>query len=77
MVPMVETSNRQLKNICVISGFCYEKYKEFVQVAVDLGHVIIERKLHRTYGGESQLFDIIPKALKTLGCSSAHQLKNN
>ncbi|XP_024033544.1 uncharacterized protein LOC112095670 [Citrus clementina] len=45
------TSSSQLKNICVLSGFRYEKYKEFVQVVVDLGRAIAERKLHLVYGG--------------------------
>ncbi|KAK9185083.1 hypothetical protein WN943_025436 [Citrus x changshan-huyou] len=48
---MVVSSSRQFKNIFVLSGFHYGKYKEFVQVAVDLGHAISERKLHLVYGG--------------------------
>ncbi|XP_024033506.1 probable cytokinin riboside 5'-monophosphate phosphoribohydrolase LOGL8 [Citrus clementina] len=78
------TSSRQLKNICVLSGFRYGKYKEFVQVAIDLGRAIAERKLHLVYGGGdrglsnlvseaafvrgTQVLGIIPKALKPLGC---------
>ncbi|XP_024033504.1 cytokinin riboside 5'-monophosphate phosphoribohydrolase LOG8-like [Citrus clementina] len=81
---MAATSSSQLKNICVLSGFHYGKYKEFVQAAVDLGRVIAERKLHLVYGGGdrglsklvykaafvrgSQVLGIIPKALKPLGC---------
>ncbi|KAK9180893.1 hypothetical protein WN944_024029 [Citrus x changshan-huyou] len=48
---MTATSSNQLKNICVLSGFRYEKYKEFVQAAIDLGRAIAERKLHLVYGG--------------------------
>ncbi|KAK9225651.1 hypothetical protein WN943_010695 [Citrus x changshan-huyou] len=81
---MAATSSRQLKNICVLSGFHYGKYKEFVQPTTDLGCAIAERKLHLVYGGGdrglsklvskaafvqgSQVLGIIPKALKPLGC---------
>ncbi|XP_024035565.1 probable cytokinin riboside 5'-monophosphate phosphoribohydrolase LOGL6 [Citrus clementina] len=81
---MAATSSSQLKNICVLSGFRYGKYKEFVQAAIDLGRAIAERKLHLVYGGGdrglsklvseaafvrgSQVLGIIPKALKPLGC---------
>ncbi|KAK9230108.1 hypothetical protein WN944_023075 [Citrus x changshan-huyou] len=81
---MAATSSNQLKNICVLSGFRYGKYKEFLQAAIDLGRVITERKLHLVYGGgerglsklvseavfvqRSQVLCIIPKALKPLGC---------
>ncbi|KAK9214515.1 hypothetical protein WN944_006508 [Citrus x changshan-huyou] len=81
---MTVTSSRQLKNICVLSGFRYGKYKEFVQAAIDLGCAIAERKLYLVYGrGDrglsnlvseaafvrgSQVLSIIPKALKPLGC---------
>ncbi|KAK9180895.1 hypothetical protein WN944_024031 [Citrus x changshan-huyou] len=81
---MTATSSNQLKNICVLSGFRYEKYKEFVQAAIDLGRAIAERKLHLVYGGGdrglsklvskaafvrgSQVLGIIPKILKPLGC---------
>ncbi|GAY37064.1 hypothetical protein CUMW_280250 [Citrus unshiu] len=77
---MAATLSSQLKNICVLFGFRYRKYKEFVQVAVGLGRAIAERKLHLVYrGGDrglpklvseaafvrgSQVLDIIPKALK-------------
>ena len=63
----------------MFSGFHYEKYKEFVQAAIDLGCVIRERKLHLEHGGGewelsrlvseavftrgSQVLDIIPKPL--------------
>ena len=81
---MAATSSKQLKNICVLSGFWYGKYKEYVQEVIDLGRVIVERKLHLVYGGgdrglskliseavfvrESQVLGIIPKALKPLEC---------
>ncbi|KAK9199362.1 hypothetical protein WN944_014553 [Citrus x changshan-huyou] len=81
---MAATSSSQLKNICVLSGFRYGKYKEFIQAAIDLGRTIAERKLHLVYGGGgqglsklvfeaafirgSQVLGIIPKALKPLGC---------
>ena len=81
---MATTSSGQLKNICVLFGFRYGKYKEFVQAAIDLGCVIVKRKLHLVYGGGgrglsklvskaafirgSQVLDINPKALKPLGC---------
>ncbi|KAK9195502.1 hypothetical protein WN943_003624 [Citrus x changshan-huyou] len=48
---MATSSSRQFKNICVLSGIHYEKYKEFVQAVVDLGHATTERKLHLVYGG--------------------------
>ncbi|KAK9195252.1 hypothetical protein WN943_003372 [Citrus x changshan-huyou] len=79
---MAASSSKQFKNICVLSGFHYGKYKEFVQTAVDLDHVIAERKLHLVYGGGeqglsrlvseavftkgSQVLGIIPKAVKPL-----------
>ncbi|KAK9225735.1 hypothetical protein WN943_010779 [Citrus x changshan-huyou] len=81
---MVPSSNRQFKKICVLSGFHYGKYKEFVQAAIDLGRVIIERKLYLVYRrGEygfsklvleavfirgNQVLVIILQALKPLGC---------
>ena len=81
---MAITSSIQLKNIFVLSGFRYGKYKDFVQATIDLGHAIAERKQHLVYGGGdrglsklvfeaafvrgSQELDIIPKALKPLGC---------
>ncbi|KAK9199527.1 hypothetical protein WN944_014718 [Citrus x changshan-huyou] len=42
---------KQLKNICVLSGFRYGKYKEFIQAAIDLRCAIAERQLHLVYGG--------------------------
>ncbi|XP_052289953.1 probable cytokinin riboside 5'-monophosphate phosphoribohydrolase LOGL8 [Citrus sinensis] len=81
---MAATSSSQPKNICVLSGFRYGKYKEFVQAAVDFGRAMAERKLHLVYGGGdrglskliseaafvrgSYVLGIIPKALKPLGC---------
>ena len=81
---MVAISSRQLKNICVLSGFRCGKYKEFVQATIDLGCAIAERQLYLVYGGGdrglsklvseaafvrgSQVLGIIPKALKPLRC---------
>ena len=48
---MAASSSRQFKNICVLSGFHYRKYKEFVQAVINLGRAIVERKLHLVYGG--------------------------
>ena len=48
---MAASSSRQFKNICVLFGFHYGKYKEFIQAAVDRGRVIVERKIHLVYGG--------------------------
>ena len=83
---MAATPNKQFKNICVLSGFNYGKYKEFVKVAIDLGRSIAVRKLHLVYGGGnrglsklvseaayvrgSQVLGIIPRALKPLGSLS-------
>ncbi|KAK9214111.1 hypothetical protein WN944_006099 [Citrus x changshan-huyou] len=53
---MAATPNRQFKNICVLSRFNYGKHKEFVEVAIDLGRSIAERKLHLVYGGAKKLF---------------------
>ena len=81
---MTATSNRQLKNICVLYRFRYRKYKEFVQAAINLDRTITQTKVHLVYEGgdrwlsklvledvfvrESQVLCIIPKALKLLGC---------
>ncbi|KAK9195194.1 hypothetical protein WN943_003313 [Citrus x changshan-huyou] len=83
---MAASLNRQFKNICVLSGFHYGKYKEFVQVTVNLGRVIAENKLHLVHGGGdrvlsklvsetifirgNQVLGIIPQALKPMGCQS-------
>ncbi|KAK9211886.1 hypothetical protein WN943_001264 [Citrus x changshan-huyou] len=83
---MVATSSIQLKNIRVLSGFRYGKYKEFIQAAIDLGPAIAERQLYLVYGGGdrrlsklvseatfirgSQVLCIIAKALNSLGCLS-------
>ncbi|KAK9195423.1 hypothetical protein WN943_003544 [Citrus x changshan-huyou] len=83
---MAATPNRQFKNICVLSGFTYDKHKEFVEAAIDLGRSIAARKLHLVYGGGnrglskmvseaafirgSQVLGIIPRVLKPLGSSS-------
>ena len=48
---MVAIPNKQVKNICMLSGFNYGKHKEFVEAAIDLGRSIVERKLHLVYGG--------------------------
>ncbi|KAK9183217.1 hypothetical protein WN944_026366 [Citrus x changshan-huyou] len=61
---MAASSNRQFKNICVLSGFHYGKYKEFIQAAVDLGRVIAERKLHLVYGrGDCVLSKLVSEAV--------------
>ena len=88
---MAASLSKQFKNIFVLSGFHYEKYKEFVQAAVDIGRVIAEKKLHLVYeGGErglsrlvseavftriSQVLDIIRKAIKPLGCLSGPPIR--
>ncbi|KAK9225595.1 hypothetical protein WN943_010637 [Citrus x changshan-huyou] len=80
---MAAAPNKQFKNICVLSGFNYAKYKEFVEVNIDLGRSIAARKLHLVYRrGDrglqklvseaayirgSQVLDIIPRVLKPLG----------
>ena len=46
---MAATPNKQFKNICVLSRFNYGKYKEFVEVTIDLGWSIAARKLHLVY----------------------------
>ncbi|KAK9211733.1 hypothetical protein WN943_001110 [Citrus x changshan-huyou] len=81
---MTTFSSRQLKNICVFSGFRYGKYNEFIQATVGPGCVIAERKLHLVYGGGDrglsklvseavfvrgrEVLAMIPKALQILGC---------
>ena len=61
---MAASSSRQFKNIFVLSGFRYGKYKEFVQAAVDLGHAITERKLHLVYeGGDLGLSKLVSEAV--------------
>ncbi|KAK9217703.1 hypothetical protein WN943_006331 [Citrus x changshan-huyou] len=83
---MAATPNKQFKNICVLSGFNYGKYKEFVKATIDLGRRIAARKLHLVYGGGdrelstlvsevayikgSQVLGIISRTLKPLGCLS-------
>ncbi|KAK9187543.1 hypothetical protein WN944_018940 [Citrus x changshan-huyou] len=83
---MVATHNKQFKNICVLSGFNYDKHKEFVEAAIDLGRRITKRKLYLVYGGGnrgfsklvseavyvrgSQVLGIIPRAPKPLGSLS-------
>ncbi|KAK9190496.1 hypothetical protein WN943_019101 [Citrus x changshan-huyou] len=83
---MAATPNRQFNNICVLSGFNYDKHKEFVEAAIDLGQTIAKRKLHLVYGEGnrglsnlvlettfvrgSQVLGIIPRALKPLGSLS-------
>ena len=51
IIQMAAFSSKQFKNICVLIGFYYGKYKKFVQVVVDLGCVIAETKLHLVYRG--------------------------
>ncbi|KAK9199618.1 hypothetical protein WN944_014810 [Citrus x changshan-huyou] len=83
---MAATPNRLFNNICVLSGFNYDKHKEFVEAAIDLGRSIAEKKLHLVYGGGnrglsklvseaafvrgSQVLGIIPRVLKSLGSLS-------
>ena len=56
---MAATSSRQLKNICVLSGFHYGKYED-IMAAIDLGLVITERKLHLVYrGGDRGLSKLV------------------
>ncbi|KAK9177533.1 hypothetical protein WN944_029556 [Citrus x changshan-huyou] len=71
---------------CVLSGFNYSKYKEFIEAAIDHGRSIAARKLQLVYGGGdrglskpvskaayirgSQMLGIIPKTLRPLGCLS-------
>ncbi|KAK9200205.1 hypothetical protein WN944_015401 [Citrus x changshan-huyou] len=80
---MAATSNKQFKNICVLSRFNYGKHKEFIEATIDLDRMIAERKLHLVYGGGNrglsklvseatfvrgrQVLGIIPRALKHLG----------
>ena len=59
---MAASSCRQFKNICVLFGFYYGKYKEFVQATVDHSRVIVERKLHLVYrGGDRELSKHVSK----------------
>lgn len=51
---MTETSNKQFNNVCTFFGFHYEKYKEFVQAPIDLGQLLVERKIHLLYKGGAQ-----------------------
>ncbi|KAK9187527.1 hypothetical protein WN944_018924 [Citrus x changshan-huyou] len=78
-----ESAQFSLGNLTLKDHVC-QKYKKFVQAAVDLGRAIAKRKLHLVYGGSdrglsklvseaafvrgSQVLGIIPKALKPLGC---------
>ncbi|KAK9222334.1 hypothetical protein WN944_010769 [Citrus x changshan-huyou] len=60
---MTATPNKQFKNICVLSGFNYGKYKEFVEAAINLGRSIAIRKLHLVYGGRDRgLSKLVSKA---------------
>lgn len=84
IVHMAATSSRQFKKICILFRFHYRKHKKFIQAAINLGLVLVERKIHLVYKGddrrlsklflkaiyigESQMLGIIPKALKHLGC---------
>ena len=50
--------------MCVLSGFHYGKYKEFVQPVIDLGRAITERKLHLVYeGGDLGLSKLVSEAV--------------
>ena len=65
---MTTTSNRQFKNVCVLYGFRYKKYKEFVQTDVDLSRVLTERKIHLIYrGGDWKLSRLVSEVVHTKG----------
>ncbi|KAK9208929.1 hypothetical protein WN944_001290 [Citrus x changshan-huyou] len=90
---MAATSSKQFKNIYLLFGFLYGKYKEFVQAAIDLGQVLAGRKIHpvyrggdlgvsnlvseAAYPGRSQVLGIIPKTLKPLGRLSGLPTEDN
>ncbi|XVF04842.1 hypothetical protein REPUB_Repub05bG0120200 [Reevesia pubescens] len=75
------SSARRFKNICVFYGSNPVKDEKFVQVTNNLGHVLVKRKFHLIYGGDSlgltgcvvtsthlagsQVLGIIPRALTT------------
>ena len=75
----------------MLSRFHYGKYKEFIQIVVDLSRVIVERKLYLVYGeGDHRLSKlvsevvfirrnrvlcIITQALIPLGCMSDPLIK--
>ncbi|KAK9190475.1 hypothetical protein WN943_019080 [Citrus x changshan-huyou] len=58
---MAASHNKQFKNICVLSGFNYDKHKEFVEAAIDLEAAYVRGR---------QVLGIIPRALKPLGSLS-------
>ena len=59
--PMAATSSRKLKDIRVLYGLNYIKYKEFVMAAIDPSQAIIERKLHLIYRkGDQELSKLVP-----------------
>lgn len=86
IISIAASSNKQFKNVCVLSSFRCGKYKELVQTAIDLGRVLVERKIHPVYGRghrglsklvsqaaytkKSQVIRVISKALKPLRCLS-------
>ena len=63
---MAATSSRQFKNVCVLFGFHYGKYKEFIQAAIDLGRATIERKLYLVYGGSDDSYQNLSQKLFSL-----------
>ncbi|XVF34645.1 hypothetical protein REPUB_Repub18cG0076700 [Reevesia pubescens] len=50
---MKGTSVRQIKSVCVFYGSNPGKDEEFVNIANNLGRVLVERKIHLVYGGGS------------------------
>ncbi|KAK9192578.1 hypothetical protein WN944_003271 [Citrus x changshan-huyou] len=63
---MAATSSRQFKNVCVLSRFHYGKFKDFIQAAIDLGRVIVERKLYLVYGGGDDSYQSLSQKLFSL-----------
>jgi uncharacterized protein (TIGR00730 family) len=76
---MAGSSSHHIRNICVFGGSSPGKEKEFLESANHLGQVLVERKIHLVYGGdslglmggvsiaaflgESQVLGVVPKAL--------------
>ena len=72
IVSMAATLNRQLKNVCMLSGFRYGKYKVFAQAAMDLGQVLVSET---TYTRGSQVLGIILHPYNLWNACPAHQLQ--
>jgi hypothetical protein len=76
---MAGSSSHHIRNICVFGGSSPGKEKEFLESANHLGQVLVERKIHLVYGGDSlglmgdmskaaflgenQVLGVVPKAL--------------